>query len=590
MPKVCVLGGGVAGLTAAHELQERGFDVTLLEAKDYVGGLAASREIEGLPTEHGFHFFPSFYRHLPHTLNRIPVTGKASKAFRRQSILEQLVPSSHIAFTREGRADLSFNLSIGSVEDILALGKSLSGLGLTTGEIALFVSKMMSLVTALSSSDESALDDVTWWSFIDADQQSPRYQKYFGEIAVRWTVAMDPRRASARSIGRIALQFWKNTALPDPDCGVPAGSVGRVLNGPTSEAWFSPWKTYLEDIGVEIHTKHRVEKLVYAGAKIDKIVFTDGGGRKREYKNGRHFDYCLIALPIEALCGVLGQSPELVDAEPSLRHIADLRDSLGWMVGLQFYLNKDVPVTPGGIMLSDAPWALTATSQVQFWKRKAFEWDKPRSGGVIRTPDWAPATANRSVKGVISVIISDWNARGQFQDRSAKSCDENQLGREVWRELKAHLNERPKKDSPERDPLLKDEDLVAWYVSIERSGNVWINDQKLFINTNGSRKFRPEVVTEVKNLFLAGDYVKTSTDLACMEAANESARLAVNAILDDAQSSEPPCDLWPLSFALTDVGAAGARRALDALNVGGGFLVQETASLWNRFVKHMGKR
>ena len=31
---VAVLGGGVAGLTAAHELAERGFAVTVYEARD----------------------------------------------------------------------------------------------------------------------------------------------------------------------------------------------------------------------------------------------------------------------------------------------------------------------------------------------------------------------------------------------------------------------------------------------------------------------------------------------------------------------------------------------------------------------------
>jgi uncharacterized protein with NAD-binding domain and iron-sulfur cluster len=36
----------------------------------------------------------------------------------------------------------------------------------------------------------------------------------------------------------------------------------------------------------------------------------------------------------------------------------------------------------------------------------------------------------------------------------------------------------------------------------------------------------------VPNLFLASDYVKTTTDLPTMEGANEAARRAVNGILD----------------------------------------------------------
>ena len=35
---VVVLGGGIAGLTAAYELERAGFSVTVLEARDRVGG------------------------------------------------------------------------------------------------------------------------------------------------------------------------------------------------------------------------------------------------------------------------------------------------------------------------------------------------------------------------------------------------------------------------------------------------------------------------------------------------------------------------------------------------------------------------
>src|SRR5687768_657098 len=80
MTRVAVLGGGVAGLTAAHELAERGLEVVVLEARGIPGGKARSLPVPGsgkdgradLPAEHGFRFFPGFYRHLPDTMRRIP--------------------------------------------------------------------------------------------------------------------------------------------------------------------------------------------------------------------------------------------------------------------------------------------------------------------------------------------------------------------------------------------------------------------------------------------------------------------------------------------------------------------------------------
>ena len=66
---VVVLGGGVAGLSAAHELIERGFEVEVYEALSIPGGQARNVAIgssgnpgpigtrKDLPDEHGLRFF-----------------------------------------------------------------------------------------------------------------------------------------------------------------------------------------------------------------------------------------------------------------------------------------------------------------------------------------------------------------------------------------------------------------------------------------------------------------------------------------------------------------------------------------------------
>lgn len=50
----------------------------------------------------------------------------------------------------------------------------------------------------------------------------------------------------------------------------------------------------------------------------------------------------------------------------------------------------------------------------------------------------------------------------------------------------------------------------------------------------------------MSNLFLASDYVRTHTESATMEAANEAARRAVNSILEATDSDTARCDVWPL--------------------------------------------
>src|ERR671925_611968 len=99
---VAVLGGGVGGLSAAHELAERGFDVTVYEARDAFGGKARSLPVPGsgsggragLPAGHGFRFFPGFYQHLPDTMRRIPHGGG--------TVFERLTGATRILFAQAG--------------------------------------------------------------------------------------------------------------------------------------------------------------------------------------------------------------------------------------------------------------------------------------------------------------------------------------------------------------------------------------------------------------------------------------------------------------------------------------------------------
>ncbi len=69
LPSVAILGGGIGGLTAAQELAQRGFSVTVYEALSQLGGKARSFGATGsgkdgredLPAEHGFRVFAGEY-------------------------------------------------------------------------------------------------------------------------------------------------------------------------------------------------------------------------------------------------------------------------------------------------------------------------------------------------------------------------------------------------------------------------------------------------------------------------------------------------------------------------------------------------
>jgi uncharacterized protein with NAD-binding domain and iron-sulfur cluster len=122
-------------------------------------------------------------------------------------------------------------------------------------------------------------------------------------------------------------------------------------------------------------------------------------------------------------------------------------------------------------------------------------------------------------------------------------CSREQVREEVWAQLQQGLNDAG-------IDVLEDANVVTSFLDpsiVYPNPNEASNLEPLLINTAGSWSDRPDAVTDIENFFLASDYVRTHTDLATMEGANEAARRAVNGILDASGSTSPRCGLWPLS-------------------------------------------
>jgi uncharacterized protein with NAD-binding domain and iron-sulfur cluster len=213
----------------------------------------------------------------------------------------------------------------------------------------------------------------------------------------------------------------------------------------------------------------------------------------------------------------------LKTAAPSLANLDKLQTR--WMNGIQFYLSRDEPLVNGHAIYLDSPWALTSISQRQFWTNV----DLSQYGdGMIR--------------GILSVDISEWQQPGVVYGKPAQECSAQQIKEEVWTQLKQALNVSGAMP-------IDDANLVAWFldpdIQFPNPGTA-TNAEPLLINTAGSLQYRPEAQVELQNFFVASDYVRTYTDIACMEAANEAARRAVNCLLLTSGSKAPVAQLWPL--------------------------------------------
>ncbi len=518
---VAVLGGGMAGLAAAHELVERGFRVTVYEPTA-LGGKARSIPVAGtarggrrdLPGEHGFRFFPGFYHHVPDSMRRTPY-GK-----NPNGVWDNLVDATGSKFLRAGdRADAGpFGLGP-DYEQLLTpdglrryLMDGLYMRGIPPHELAYFVDRLMVFLTSSDERRFGQWEHVSWWDFIAAEDKSAEYKTVLAAGLTRNLVAAKETVASTRTIGNMGEAFVYNIMGRGND-----GSVDRVLDLPTNEAWIRPWVRHLRSLGVRFVMGQRVESLAVRGGRITAARMRDRRGRRSLVRA----DWFVSAMPAERARRLW--SRDVLAVDPRLELMDDLFTD--WMVGIQYYLRRKVDITRGHITFIDAPWALTALTQAQFWPERDF----PEAYGDGRAVD------------SLSVDISNWDAPGILFGKPAKRCTAQEVAQEVWAQIQQHHTAGDK---------LPDGIVHSWFLD---PGIRWDpaagrnrNATPLLVNTVGSWERRPTARTKIPNLFLAGDYVRTNVDLATMEGANESGRAAANAILDAADSPAEKVEMFTL--------------------------------------------
>ena len=249
----------------------------------------------------------------------------------------------------------------------------------------------------------------------------------------------------------------------------------------------------------------QVEEILCDKGRITGVAVRQQG--KRAVVRG---DYYLAALPLERIAPMI--NGRLLAADPTLANLRALAPNVEWMNGVQFYLRRDLPTAHGHVIHIDTEWALTSISQLQFWRGVPPE--------LLRRQRRARRPFGRCLR---------LDAPPDPNGRPAMQCSREEVVRETWKQLKRSINVG--------EELLRDEDLHSWFLDPDiehdpaRPGFLQ-NAEPLLVNLIDTWALRPEAATAIPNLFLASDYVRTHTDLATMEGANEAARRAVNGLLD----------------------------------------------------------
>lgn len=558
--RVAILGGGVGGLTAAHELAERGFEVHVYERNDICGGKARSLETTtsnssappGLPGEHGFRFFPGFYQHLDHTMQRIPIslTGISpnptgpSTAPIVSTVYDNLVDAATFAIAQEGKLlyQLKPDLPNNWVEWYEALDSFFSNpsLELDPGEKTILLERILRLFAMCPERREAEYECTTWYNYHNVPTpRSAQYNKMFVTGFSRAFVAMDAEKASTMTGANTLSQFFR--------VFFGTGTMDRVLNAPTNDAWISPWVAYLKHIGVTFHQNETLTALnVSPGSGPKQITSATVYNSQTDVTAPVTADYYVAAVPVEVMTGLLAGNPSLT---AELGGIANIQVS--WMTGIMFYLIQDVPIVHGHINFADSKWALTGISQPQFWPQEQLT-----------------NYGNGNFSGLLSIVISNWEELGdKVVTKRADHCvNEQEIADETWAQIYDHLSSFiPSLPAPPATP----EFFLDPAITFPQAGGWPQNEERFLTNEACKLQYRPDAATPIGNLMLASDYVRTNVDIATMEGANEAGRRAANAVIAVSGSGDTPCGVW--KYPEPEVFLSVQDFDRDFLNAGGPF-------------------
>jgi hypothetical protein len=191
------------------------------------------------------------------------------------------------------------------------------------------------------------------------------------------------------------------------------------------------------------------------------------------------------------------------------------------------------------------------------------------------------------------VNVSDWFSSSPCAT-PANFGDLERVRAETWRQLAEHIPQLGMNGGP--PPFIPDRavsDAARQRELAKQARQPLTNNERLLVNVAGSWHRRPTAQTVFGNLVLAADYVRTFTDFASMEAANEAAKRAVNVILArdnlDGQPDGPGagrrpdrafptlpepfeyCAVRPLSVPAELAGSVKSVAAVDRLLMKAGF-------------------
>lgn len=251
MPRVIIIGGGFAGLSAAVDLADRGIGVTLIEARSSLGGRARSftdpstKEV----IDNGQHLFLFGYHETRRFLSRL---GTSDKLVFQKNL--------QVAFARPPGKSLRFSCPpLPSPWHFVAGLARFSGLSFSD---KWRLKKIWRVAVNGNSSDAETVE--TWLQNLG---QSRRARENFWHPLAIATLNEDPSRASAFGLAAV-LKTLIGGKAEDACLGIPVVGLSALY---AEEA-----QRVIEEAGGKVLLNSPVDSLTFQGSTLQSVRLANG--------------------------------------------------------------------------------------------------------------------------------------------------------------------------------------------------------------------------------------------------------------------------------------------------------------------------
>lgn len=352
--RVAVVGGGLAGMSSAIALAERGYEVTLFEADTHLGGKIGGwrEEVDGqaFDIDHGFHAFFHHYYNLNDFLRRLGID-------RSMTTIED-----YLIMERNGRSWRFKDVEPSPVLNLAALGFAglyrFRDIMLTRGrdEMGVFMEYDRDVTFEL-------MDDVSYATFAE-QAELPRSLKLVFNTFARAFFSFEDQLSMAELIKSFHFYYLSHDR----------GLLYDYPEGSYREAVLAPIEAHMRSLGVDVRV----------GTPVKTLTPREGEGF---LVNDERFDRAVLATTSKGASAISKASPTLADHAPELAHglrrLASGNRYAVLRVWMDAPLRTDVPVfvsTERDRVLDSVTALHRITDEARAW---AAEHGRDERGGSI---------------------------------------------------------------------------------------------------------------------------------------------------------------------------------------------------------------